>query len=83
MLGPRSVTPRLYCRIKRYKNQDFMSNLIMWIQYASYLVFVLGAIMYLLAITPNENIKTTTNATIWVFCIIFLLFMVFGSKAQG
>jgi hypothetical protein len=34
----------------------------------------------MMAITPNQNLQDAFSATIWVFCIIFLIFMIIGCK---
>ena len=48
------------------------------IRILSYIVFTLGFIMYCLTLAPNDSLVTFTNSTIWVFCIIFILFMISG-----
>ena len=75
-----SVDTRLYCRIKRYRNKDFMSGKITLIQMFSYVVFLMGLMMYVMAVASSKAIQDAFDSSIWAFNIIFTLFIIVGSR---
>ena len=60
-----------------------MSGKITVIQMFSYVVFILGLLMYVMAIASSKAIQTAFDDSIWAFNILFTLFILIGSRPRS